>query len=470
MQDEFVYMSVTDLVRGYQKKAFSPVEVTRVVLDRIALLNPSLNCFCHLDERTTLDMARASESRWMKNEPKGLVDGVPVSIKDTILTRTWPTLKGSLTIDPNQPWPEDAPATARLREQGGIFIGKTATPEFGWKGVTDSSLTGTTRNPWNLSKTPGGSSGGAAAAVSAGMGCLALGTDGGGSIRIPASFTGIFGMKPSFGVVPAYPPTPSASLSQIGPLTRTVADASLLLDVITQPDIRDVNALDFNQKKYTNEFDKGIEGFNIGFTADLGYAAVDSEVKYVVSKAAESFAELGAHIEEASPGFEDPYDIWWKHFLIGAVYLLRDMAPADMERLDPELAQKIGHAAELQLIDYIDAVEARDQLVIRMRRFHKTYDILVTPTVAVPPFGLDRLGPESFEANTWVGWSPFTYPFNLTKQPAASVPCGFTADGLPVGLQIVGPLYADERVLRAAFAFESANPDFMQHPSGAGSS
>jgi aspartyl-tRNA(Asn)/glutamyl-tRNA(Gln) amidotransferase subunit A len=229
------FLSATELLDAYRKHALSPVEVTRAVLERIERLNPVLNAYNLVSERA-LDDAKVSESRWLAGQPKGLLDGVPVSIKDIILTKGWPTLRGSKTVDPKGPWNDDAPATARLREHGAVLVGKTTTPEFGWKGVTDSALAGITRNPWNSKKTPGGSSGGAAAALAAGMAPLAVGTDGGGSIRIPCSFTGLFGLKPSFGRVPAWPLSPFGTVAHIGPMTRSVADAALMLNVLALPD------------------------------------------------------------------------------------------------------------------------------------------------------------------------------------------------------------------------------------------
>jgi len=239
-------LTATELLQLYRSKQASPVEVTRAVLDRIEKLNPVLNAFCFLDSVFSLKEAKQSEKRWLKGSPLGLLDGVPVSIKDLLLTKGWPTLRGSKTIDPQGPWNDDAPAVARLREHGAVLLGKTTTPEFGWKGVTDSALTGITRNPWNPKMTPGGSSGGSAAAVAAGMGPLTIGTDGGGSIRIPCGFTGLFGLKPSFGRVPAWPLSPMGTVAHVGPMTRSVEDAALMLNVISLPDLRDWHALPYD--------------------------------------------------------------------------------------------------------------------------------------------------------------------------------------------------------------------------------
>src|SRR3982751_6789987 len=273
MTQDLCGLSATALLDGYRKHELSPVEVTRAVLERIEKLNPVLNAFNLVSDRA-LDDAKASEERWMSGQTQGLLDGVPVSIKDIILTKGWPTLRGSKTVDANGPWNDDAPATARLREHGALLLGKTTTPEFGWKGVTDSPLTGITRNPWNTQKKPGGSSGGAAAAVSAGMGALAVGTDGGGSIRIPCSFTGLFGLKPSFGRVPAWPLSPFGTVAHVGPMTRSVADAALLLNVLALADARDWHALPYDARDYRTGLEAGVQELRIAYSADLGYAKV----------------------------------------------------------------------------------------------------------------------------------------------------------------------------------------------------
>src|SRR6185369_17099019 len=254
--------------------------------------------------------ALASATRWQRGEPMGPLDGVPTTIKDLVLTKGWSTLRGSKAISPDQPWDEDAPAVARLREAGAILLGKTTTPEFGWKGVTDSPLTGITRNPWNPVKTPGGSSGGGAAAVAAGMGPLTLGTDGGGSIRIPCAFTGLVGLKPSFGRVPAWPLSPFGTVAHIGPMTRTVHDAALLLNVIAQPDARDWLALPADACDYAAGLEEGVRGWRIAYSADLGYADVEPEVATLVRQAALRFIELGATVDEAHPGFEGVEEIF----------------------------------------------------------------------------------------------------------------------------------------------------------------
>jgi len=245
MQDtDVTRLSATELIELYRRRELSPVEATRAVLAQIGSRNAVTNAYCLVRDDEALASAKQSERRWQAGEPAGLLDGVPVSVKDLLLTSGWPTLRGSLTTDKAGPWNVDAPTVARLREHGAVLLGKTTTPEFGWKGVTDSPLTGVTRNPWDTARTPGGSSGGAAAAVASGLGPLALGTDGGGSIRIPASFCGIVGLKPTHGRVPVYPPSTFGTLSHVGPMARTVADTALLLDALGSPDYRDPLALD----------------------------------------------------------------------------------------------------------------------------------------------------------------------------------------------------------------------------------
>jgi len=465
MADDLIYLSALELVRRYRDGEISPVEVAAAVLARIDDVDQTLNAFRLVDAERALDQARESEARWRRGEPKGLIDGVPTSVKDLILTRGWPTLRGSPAIDPAGPWDQDAPVTARLREHGAVLLGKTTTPEFGWKGVTDSPLTGITRNPWDPDKTPGGSSGGAAAAAAAGMGALHVGTDGGGSIRIPAGFTGIFGLKPSFGRVPAYPLSPFGTVSHVGPMARTAAEAALMLSVISGPDARDWYALPPEGVDYVGETETGIAGLKVAFSADLGFARVDSEVAQLVARAAEQFSELGAHVEPVDPGFDDPtpvFDVLWK---VGVFNALKGYSEAVRGRMDPGLQQTFDAGRAMPLQDYLDAGNWRQDLGSHMRAFHQRHDLLLTPSLAVPAFDVGvEAPPDRAEAHDaqgwtrWLSWTPFSYPFNMTQQPACSVPCGFTRAGLPVGLQIVGPMFDDRLVLRAARAYEAANP------------
>jgi aspartyl-tRNA(Asn)/glutamyl-tRNA(Gln) amidotransferase subunit A len=448
-------LTAVELLEAYRKRELSPVDVTRAVLARIEKLNPVFNAFNLISTEAEKE-AKASEARWMSGQAKGLLDGVPVSIKDIILTRGWPTLRGSKTVDPKGPWTDDAPASARLREHGAVLIGKTTTPEFGWKGVTDSPLTGITRNPWNKQKTPGGSSGGAVAAVAAGMGPLAVGTDGGGSIRIPCSFTGLFGLKPSFGRVPAWPLSPFGTVAHVGPITRSVADAALMLNVLALPDARDWHALPFEPRDWRTGLEDGVRDLRIAFSPDLGYASVDPEVASVVAGAVKVFSDLGAKVEQRDPGFENPEGIFRTHWFAGAAMLVGGIPKEKRKLIDPGLLEVAAEGEKIGAHEVLDAQMKRGALGVQMNLFHRDYDLLVTPTLAVAAFDAGLEFPPG--KKRWIDWTPFSFPFNLTQQPAASVPCGVTKSGLPVGLHIVGPRYADALVLRAARAFETARP------------
>ncbi|MDX1541870.1 MAG: amidase, partial [Geminicoccaceae bacterium] len=400
----------------------------------------------------------AAEARWAKGAPLGELDGVPTTIKDLVLTRGWPTLRGSQVIDGEGPWEEDGPPTARLREAGAVLIGKTTTPEFGWKAVTDCALTGITRNPWALDRTPGGSSGGAAAACALGMGALHVGSDGGGSIRIPAGFTGVVGLKPSFGRVPTAPPSPFATVSHVGPMTRSVPDAALMLNVLSQPDPRDWFALPYDGRDYLKGLDDGVRGLRVAFSPTLGFVDVDPEVAALVETAARTFAELGAVVDEVPALFDDPREIFRIHWYAGAAQALRGFSDEQRAHIDPGLVEIAEEGRRITLLEYLQAAHERALLGQTMRQFHERYDLLLTPTLPIPAFEAGRELPEGHPGRRWFDWAPFSNPFNLTQQPAASVPCGLTSAPLPVGLQIVGPMHDDALVLRAARAFERARP------------
>jgi aspartyl-tRNA(Asn)/glutamyl-tRNA(Gln) amidotransferase subunit A len=454
--------SASELAREFKRRKLSPVEATNAALQRIERLNPRINAFNLVDADRALAAARASERRWAKRQPLSPIDGVPTSIKDLVLTKGWPTLRGSRTVDPNQPWTEDAPCVARLREAGAVLLGKTTTPEYGWKGATDSPLTGVTRNPWNRKLTPGGSSGGASAALAAGMGTLAIGTDGGGSIRIPASFAGVVGLKAAFGRVAAYPPSVFGTVSHTGPMTRTVPDAAQMLNVIAKPDARDWTALPYDARDWTRGIEAGIKGLRIAYSPTLGYAQVRPEVASVVETAVKRLAKLGARVKQVDPEMPDPrrcfQTLWWS----GAGQAFRGLTPERFKLLEPALRKVVKTGQRVSLETYLTATQTRVQIAAALKHFiGEKHDLLVTPTVAVPAFEVRRLYPEGEPGSEekWVDWTPFTFPFNLSQQPACSVPCGFTPDGLPVGLQIVGPMFREDLVLRAARAYERAHPE-----------
>ncbi|HZS82487.1 MAG TPA: amidase [Stellaceae bacterium] len=452
---ELGYLSASELLDAYRRKTLSPVEATRAALSRIERLDRRLNAFCLVDAEGALAAARQSEARWAKGAPMGLLDGVPATVKDLFLTRGWPTLRGSKLVKRDQPWEEDAPAVARLREHGAVLLGKTTTPEFGWKALGDSPLTGVTRNPWNLEHTPGGSSAGAAAALAAGIGALALGTDGGGSIRIPGAFCGIAGLKPTFGRVPAYPASPMGLLSHAGPMARSVADTALLLTVLAGTDARDPYRLPPEGRDYRDGIAGGVAGLRIALSLTLGYARVDPEIRAAVEAAAETFRALGAHVEAADPGFASPRDAFTTLWTAGAARVVANQPPEARRLMDPGFAASVEMGATYSAVQYLEADAVRTALGQRMSVFHERYDLLLTPTVAVPalPVGQDLTDPS--RETYWIDWTPFSYPFNMTRQPAATVPCGLTKSGLPIGLQIVGRLYEEPLVLRAARAFEA---------------
>jgi aspartyl-tRNA(Asn)/glutamyl-tRNA(Gln) amidotransferase subunit A len=451
-------LSATDLLGLYRRRELSPVEATRAVLDRIDAQNATTNAYCLVRGDEAMAAARQSEQRWLAGQPAGLVDGVPVSVKDLLLTSGWPTLRGSLTIDQAGPWTVDAPAVARLREHGAVLLGKTATPEFGWKGVTDSPLTGVTRNPWDPARTAGGSSGGGAAAVASGLGPLSVGTDGGGSIRIPASFCGIAGLKPTQGRVPVYPPSTFGTLSHVGPMARTVADVALLLDVLGSPDHRDPLALERRAPASAELEAARIRGLRVAFSPALGYAQVDPEVATAVRSAVTALEEHGARVTLADPGFGDPiatFDVLWR---AGAAQIVDDIPASRRPLIDPGLAEAASAGRRYSALDYLRALRGRSELGIAMGAFHQTYDLLVTPTEPIVAFAAGAEVPEASTQPHWTSWTPFTYPFNLSHQPAATVPCGFSAAGLPIGVQVVGPRHADTLVLDACAAIEAALP------------
>jgi len=460
-------LTASEMSALFASRDLSPVEVAEACLGRIEALDAQINAFCHIDAHASLTMAEAAEARWLEGAPLSPLDGVPVAVKDLLVTKGWPTRRGSLTVDPNAYINTDAPTVARLREAGAVLIGKTTTPEFGWKGTNDSPLTGITRNPWNTGKTPGGSSGGSAAALAARFCPLALGTDGGGSIRIPASFTGTYGLKPSFGRVPAYPLSPFGTLAHVGPMSRSVLDSAMLLNVIARPDARDWYALPHAPTDYAAEIETPLAGKRIAFSPRMGFAArVDADVEALAAAAATRFEAMGAHVELVDPPGGDPgmifRTLWWS----GAGILLGDYTEEQKAKLDPGLRQMAEEGVAISKKEYLQANLARGAYGSAMRQFMERYDFLLTPQLATTAFDVGRVSPLDDDGNAWMAWTPFTVPFNLTQQPAASVPCGFTRDGLPVGLQIVGRMFDDAGVLAASYAYELADPHFDTAPKG----
>ncbi|GHC43839.1 amidase [Streptomyces flavofungini] len=450
---ELTDLTAVQLVDGYRKGEFSPVDVTRAVLRRAEEIQPVVNAFVRLDHEGALARAEESTERWRRGAPVGLVDGVPVTVKDLLLQRGAPTLRGSKSVSEKGPWDEDAPSVARLREHGAVFVGKTTSPEFGWKGVTDSPRHGVTRNPYGISRTSGGSSGGSAAAVALGAGPLSLGTDGGGSVRIPAAFCGIFGFKPTYGRVPLYPASAFGTLAHVGPMTRDAADAALMMDVISAPDARDWSHLGPAPGSFRDGLDGGVRGLRVAYSPSLGgQVAVRPAVAAAVRDAVGKLASLGAYVEEADPDFTDPVDAFHTLWFSGAARVVQQLPPGRRELLDPGLREICAQGARFSALDYLAAVDVRMALGRRMGLFHETYDLLVTPALPVTAFEAGVEVPGKSGLRRWTGWTPFTYPFNLTQQPAATVPCGVDGEGLPVGVQLVAARHGDALVLRVAQA------------------
>ncbi|QEU94181.1 amidase [Streptomyces kanamyceticus] len=462
---ELTDLTAVQLVDGYRKGEFSPLEATRAVLRRAEESQGAVNAFVRIAAEEAIAQAGASTERWRRGEPQGLVDGVPVSVKDLLLLRGGPTLRGSKTTRAEGKWNEDAPSVARLREHGAVFVGRTTTPEFGWKGVTDGPQSGITRNPYDTSRTSGGSSGGSAAAVAVGAGPLSLGTDGGGSVRIPAAFCGIFALKPTYGRVPLYPASPFGTLAHVGPMTRNAADAALMMDVITGPDARDWSQLGPVAGSFRTGAEGGVRGLRVAYSPSFGgQVAVRPRVAAAVRRAVESLAAQGAYVEEADPDFSDPVEAFHTLWFSGAARVVQHLSPAQRELLDPGLREVCARGARYSALDYLAAVDTRMDLGRRMGRFHSTYDLLVTPTLPITAFEAGVEVPKGSGHRRWTGWTPFTYPFNLTQQPAGTVPCGLDEDGLPVGVQIVAARHADAVVLRAAHALYEAGAGGIAPP------
>ncbi|HKW95532.1 MAG TPA: amidase [Methylomirabilota bacterium] len=465
---DLCWLPARELAALIRSKQVSPVEVVDAVLARVERLQPVLNCFATVTAEEARDAALAAEVAVMTGEELGPLHGLPVSIKDLVFTRRVATAGGSRLFADHVP-EEDAVSVERLKGAGAVIIGKTTTPEFGHKAVTDSPLFGITRNPWNPQLTPGGSSGGAGVAVAAGLGPLALGTDGGGSIRIPASFCGIYGLKPSFGRVPQFPGFPGwGTLTHTGPMTRTVRDAALMLDAIAGPDDRDRHSLPAAGRSFLAACEQGIAGLSVAWSPDLGYARVDPEVADLCAAAAERFESFGGHVEVVSPSWDDPEEMF-RHTIGAETWAAwGDRLETDGEQLDRSLRALLRFGATVTIEQYQRALRRREEFWTDVQRFLARFDLLITPTVAVPPFEVGRPGLNEINGQpaSPLGWAPFCFPFNLTGQPAATVPVGFTGAGLPVGLQIVGRRHADHTVLAASAAFEAAQPWGDRRPPG----
>ena len=464
-EDELCFLSAVELGAAYRARSLAPSEVIEAVLRQIERVNPRINAFVTVVAEAARTSAREADRRFAQGRVAGTLDGVPVGIKDLSPTAGIRTTHGSRVHEWDVPM-EDAPIVDRLKRGGAIVLGKTNTPEFGWKSPTDNPLFGPTRNPWNLERTAAGSSGGSAAAGACGMGPVATGGDGGGSIRQPASFCGVFGIKPTFGLVPMFPPSVVGTFVSEGPLSRTVRDSALMMGVIAGPDPRDIFSAPNPDKNFVAACDGGIAGLRVAWSPDLGYAAVDPQVRDITERAARRFEELGADVEEAAPGWSDPYELFHTLFygLVGAD--IEALLPEWQGRLDPGLERLADVGRKLTAFDVSRAQRVRNDLQLMAAAFFERFDLLLTPTMTLPPFpvGIDFPPEVGGQPVTGMQWTAFTFPFNLTGNPAASVPAGWTPDGLPIGLQIVGRRWEDDVVLRASAAFEALQPWTIRRP------
>lgn len=454
MSDEILLLGLAGLAEHYARGALSPVEVARLHLDRLERLEPKLNAFQIIERDAALVQARLAEARWRAGAPLGLLDGAPMTIKDNVDVAGLPTRSGSTTT-PDTPAVADAPVVARLREAGGVFLGKTTTPEFGWKGITDSTLRGAaTRNPWNLERSPGGSSGGGAAALAAGIGTVAFGNDGGGSIRIPAAFSGLFGIKPHLGRVPHHPfEGLFATTIAGGPLARSVADAAATLAVMAGPDARDWHALPAPGPDWLAHLQPRLAGLRIAYAPALGGVAADAAMSRAIEDAVAALRRAGATITEVGPVFASlrpRFEAYWK---AGFASRLRQIPRERWDELDPGFRRLAEEGLAVGVEDILAGQVERARLHREVAALFEGFDLLLSPATphAAPPADIAY---HSQGYDRWADAVPYSVPFNLTGHPAASVPCGLTEAGLPAGLQVVGPAHAERAVLEACAAME----------------
>ena len=454
----FAYMTALELKGLLAARRISPVELVEDTLARQEALEPRINAFVNRTPEQALAAARKAERAIAAGEGGGAIAGLPVSVKDLVAVAGVPWTFGSRPFADNVP-DFDAPSVERVRKAGGCIVGKSTTSEFGCKAVTDSPLTGITRNPWNLAKTPGGSSGGGAASVAAGLTPFAVCTDGGGSIRIPSALCGLFGIKAQFGRVPLFPVPAAPTLSHVGSVARTVRDAALLLGVMAGHDRRDPFGVAEPVPDFLGACDDGAGDLRIAWSPTLGYATPDPEVARLCEAAARRFEALGCTVElvEDTLG-DDPVELWMAEFYGGIGTKLKELMAARADELDSAVVATLSAGLDGSVVEFFTQVFARYEFRERMRQLFERYDLLLSPTLPCAAFDVGRDTPPGLGARNVVSWVYYTYPFNLTGQPAASIPAGFTAEGLPVGLQMVAGINREVDILRAAAAFEEAAP------------
>ncbi len=464
MSAEFDFMTAIELRRLVATRKVSPVDLTRRALEKAEATQASLNSFFILMPEKALSAAKVAEDAVMKGTPLGLLHGLPFSAKDLMAVAGERYASGSRTMVANVAT-VDAPAVERAKAAGAILIGKTTTSEFGCKPVGDSPLTGITRNPWNLAKTPGGSSAGAAASVAAGITPFALGTDGGGSIRIPCALTGLSGLKGTFGRVPVWPTSATPTLAHVGPIARNMKDAALLFSAVAGHDPRDPFGVAGPVPNVLAAAEASLKGLRVAWSPTLGYARPKAEVVETVAKAVRKLEDLGAHVDLVEQVFDkDPADLWTAEFYAGVGTRLRSFLENQRNLLDPAVADILMPALAQDMRDYYEKVFERYALRDKIRILFETYDVLVSPTLPVSSVDIGRNVPEGYEDRNLVSWVYYTYPFNLTGQPAASTCAGFGSDNMPIGMQIVGRPLGEADVVRTAAAFERVDQPLPRMP------
>jgi Asp-tRNAAsn/Glu-tRNAGln amidotransferase A subunit and related amidases len=450
-------LSATEMIGAFRAGALSPVEVLQACFERIDAAEPVLNAFTEQRREDALAAAEASHARWARGETIGIIDGVPTAIKDLTPQKGFMFRRGSKSTG-DEVCLEDAPCVKRLREEGAVFVGKTTTPEFGWKGVTDSPLSGITRNPWDPDRTPGGSSGGASAAVATGMCALAEGTDGGGSIRMPAGFTGIFGLYPTAGRIPYYPLSVLGTMSQCGPMTRTVSDGALMFTAMSGPDPRDPIHLNNNEVDWRAFLDMGVAGLRVAYSPTLGFAKVDEDVAGVVEDAVATISRLGARVTRVDHVIDDPREPYEVLFSVGMERIRRSISEADQQNMDPGLLEMAAVGRTIDTFAFAEALLQRDKWAAAMNAFFTDYDVLVTPQLPLTAFKAGLEFPKGRGMRRWLDWNPFGYPFNFTNSPGGTMPCGFGDDGMPVAFQVIAPRHREDLIFRVCRAYEKVRP------------
>ena len=458
MSQDLIYRNATELKALILAGEISPVEVVEASLARLEEVEPTLNAFATITPEIARKSAKTAESRILAGEDPGSLAGLPFSIKDLLPVKGLKLTFGSRAMADNVA-DVDAVVYQRLCAAGASLVGKTATDEFGHKVVGNPPLSGQVRNPWNLGKTPGGSSAGAAVSVATGVTPFAVGTDGGGSLRLPGSFTGIFAIKPQLGRVPVMPVPLAPPLFHAGPMARSVRDAALMLQAMAGYDARDPFSVAKTAPDFLAACDRPIEGLRIAWSPTLGFAKPDAEVVDITSAAARLFETLGCQIEQVDEIFEaDPFETWKAEAYAGGGTRLKSALDEKPDQFDPAVRAALLSGLEQSVADQVGHTFHRYALRERLHRFFETFDLLMTPAVVVPPFDVGRDQPPQMPDASIISWAQFGYPFNLTGNPAATVPAGFTADGLPVGLQIVAPFLKEVDIFRAAASFEAAQP------------